>query len=101
MTITSNLKKCNVTQCLLLIYTGVCHLRESIEMNFKLPHSTSHLNYTFICNDLSSFSSIIFKRGKRNNESISNYNFVFYILYTKEVGCSTNYNYTLKHYTNF
>lgn len=81
MTFTSNLKKCNLTQCLLSIYTEVCHLRESIEMNFKLPHSTSHLNYTFICNELSSFSSIIFKRGKRNNESISNYNFVFYILY--------------------
>lgn len=56
----------------------------SFEMNFKLPHSTSHLNYTFICNDLSSFSIIL-----------------YFIYYTKEVGCSTNYNYTLKHYTNF
>lgn len=80
---------------------GVCYLCEFIEMNFKFFYFIFYLNYIFICNDLSSFFFIIFKCGKRNNEFISSYNFVFYILYIKEVGCLINYNYILKYYINF
>lgn len=62
---------------------GVCYLCEFIEMNFKFFYFIFYLNYIFICNDLSSFffGFIIFKCRKRNNGFISNYNFVFYILY--------------------